>query len=135
MNLKKTFNPVITILAAMFNSAVAFAQSEEKMIDTLLPKPGKENIDKYEEIKAVGDLPILPTQNIVGTAIRAILGWSMLFTIIALVVAGIFYLTSQGKEEELSKAKSVIIYLIIGMAIMAGSYGIVIGLSQFDFFE
>lgn len=115
----------------------AYAQN----VDDLLPRPGEDkggdigNIYDSDELKAVANLPKVTTENIMTTIIRSILGWSMILTIAALVFAGIFYLRSMGNEEDLNKAKSIILYLIIGIAIMAAAYGIVLGISQFNFFE
>ncbi|MCK5345127.1 MAG: hypothetical protein KAR20_17075, partial [Candidatus Heimdallarchaeota archaeon] len=60
---------------------------------------------------------------------------AMLLTIAAIVVAAIFYILSRGNEEETSKAKNIILYLVIGMVIMAAAYGLVAGVVQFDFFK
>ncbi len=58
----------------------------------------------------------------------------MSLTIIALVIAGVYYLTAEGDEEKVGKAKNIIVYLIIGMAIMAAAFGFVSGIAQLDFF-
>lgn len=83
----------------------------------------------------VKDLPDVSLESIMATIIKALLGWSMIFTIVAIVVSAMYYLISQGKEENVSKAKNIILYLVIGMAIMAGAYGIISGITQFNFFQ
>ena len=80
-------------------------------------------------------LPEITLEQAIATTIQTILGWAMLITIIAIVVAAIYYLKSQGRDEDLTKAKSIIVYLIVGMAIMAAAYGVVTGIAQFDFFR
>lgn len=80
-------------------------------------------------------LPEVTIEQAVATAIRTILGAAMLLTIVAIVVAALFYLKSQGRDEDLTKAKTIIVYLLIGLAIMAAAYGIVTGITEFDFFE
>lgn len=115
--------------------------------DQLLPRSGEQsksgddftikldNIEKYPETGNIANLPQLTDTSLFMNIIQIILGWSMLITLVALVVAAIYYLISRGKEEDITKAKDIIIYLLIGMAIMASAYGIVVGITQFRFFD
>lgn len=149
-------NPMKTLLAKIALAIVAsimllpltYASPIEdinKQMNLLLPRPGEASTEtdfgdnstpkKYEELKAVGALPSVTINSAMTTIIKTILGWAMIITLVAIVVTGIFYLISMGKEEDISKAKDIIIYLIIGMAIMAASYGIVSGISEFNFFN
>ncbi len=50
-------------------------------------------------------------------------------------MAGVYYLKSRGQEEDITKAKTIIIYIIIGVTIMAAAYGVITGISQFNFFK
>ena len=100
----------------------------------LLPRPTTTG-EGVTELTATGNLPKVSIENFYATIIKTLLGWAMLITLAAIVVAAIYYLKSRGKEEDISKAKDIILYLAIGMAIMAGAYGIVSGLVQFEFFE
>ncbi len=112
-------------------------------VDVLLLRPGehlKDIEDEYlpdagKQIKAVAELPEVGLEDLIKTIIKTILGAAMLLTIAAIVVAAIFYILSRGNEEETSKAKNIILYLIIGMVIMAAAYGLVAGIVQFDFFK
>lgn len=104
----------------------------KNLIDTLTQKPNSS--DPNQTTKNIQNLPDVTLESVGATVIKTLLGWSMLFTIIAIVVAAMYYLTAQGKEESLSKAKSIILYLVIGLAVMAGAYGIVTGITQFNFF-
>lgn len=85
--------------------------------------------------KNIKVLPNVSVESALSLAIKTILRSAMLLTIIALVVAAIYYMTSRGKEEDITKAKDIILYLIIGMAVMAASYGVVAGLTRFNVFE
>ncbi len=87
------------------------------------------------ELEAVETLPDITAEEALATGIKTILFWSMLLTLIAIIIAAIYYLISRGKEEDLTKAKNIILYLIIGIAIMAAAYGVVSGIAQFKFFE
>lgn len=105
-----------------------------KCVDMLTGRP-IEKETPTEAARIVQQLPQITLEQAIATTIQTILGWAMLITIIAIVVAAIYYLKAQGKDEDLTKAKSIIIYLIIGMAIMAAAYGIVTGIAEFDFFR
>lgn len=106
-------------------------------IDALTSRPGQKDKIKedYPETTAVANLPNVTLESAMSEVILLILRISMLLTIIAIVVAAIYYIISRGKEEDITKAKDIILYLVIGMAIMAAAYGIVAGIAQFDFFK
>ena len=141
--LKKFSTKIFTAIIASAISLTLLAPTAygEVTADDLLPRPGEkgstyatENIEKYEELGTVAALPEVTDTALMTTVIKTILGWSMLLTIAGIVAASIYYLTSRGKEEDVTKAKDIILYLVVGMAIMAAAYGIVSGIAQFQFF-
>ena len=107
-------------------------ETTEDYINDLLPSQGSGG---NEEIAAYNDLPDLSLAEFLSVGIRTILAWSMLLTIVALVVSGIFFLTAESKDEQIAKAKTIIVYLLIGLIIMASAYAIIVGLSRFNFLE
>jgi len=132
----------LAITTAMMLVPLAYAGPVDKKVSDLLPRPGESGTEssvvitnKYKELDAVGNLPEIGIEGAMTTVIKTILGWAMIITVVALVIMGIYYLISMGNEEDISKAKDIILYLIIGMAIMAAAYGVVAGISQFDFFN
>lgn len=86
-------------------------------------------------IEAVSKLPKSNPSDIINTAVKTVLSFSMILTLISLIAAAIYYLISNGDEAKTSKAKHIILYLLIGMAIIAGSLGVVTGITQFKFLE
>lgn len=107
-------------------------------IDIMLERPGEygdEILKSPAETEAVAGLPDISLESGFKTAMKTILGASMILTIIAIVIAAAYYILSQGDEEDISKAKNIILYLVIGMVIMAAAYGIITGVVQFDFFK
>ncbi|MFH1533881.1 MAG: hypothetical protein ABID64_03035 [Nitrospirota bacterium] len=105
-------------------------------IDVMLERPSEdETVKTPAETDAVAGLPNISLESGFKTAMKTILGASMILTIIAIVFAASYYILSQGNDEDISKAKNIILYLVIGMAIMAAAYGIVTGVIQFDFFK
>lgn len=99
------------------------------LLDTLTQRPSN-NVDA----KAVKDLPSITLESGITVAIKTVLRSAFLMTIAAIVVAAIYYIISRGKEEDMTKAKDIILYLVIGMAIIAAAYGIVAGVTQFNVF-
>lgn len=101
------------------------------LIDTLTPRPTTTNTDA----KQLAKLPDVSLEGGMTLAIKAILRSAMLLTIIAIVVAAIYYIISRGKDEDVTKAKDIILYLVIGMVIIAAAYGVVAGVTQFNVFS
>lgn len=92
-------------------------------------KPSSPEIEVYEQ------LPDVSGEDLVASIIKTILGWTMILTIAAIVVAGFFYVISGGEDDDITTSKNILKYLIIGVLIEAGAYGIVAGIIQFDFFK
>ncbi len=65
-----------------------------------------------------------PVTTIVGGLISAILGLSGIVFVIMVVYAGILYLTAQGEEGNIKKAKKLLSSSIIGLIIIVSSYAI-----------
>ncbi len=138
-------NKILLTIGTLILMLCAQAQAYAAPInlDKLVPRFGestgdKTNTDlsgKYNELKVVGDLPEISAEEGVATVIITVLTWSMILALIALLAAGIYYLISRGEEENLAKAKSIVIYLLVGMLVIAGAYGLVSGISQFDFLK
>ena len=83
----------------------------------------------------VSSLPKVSMQSMITTLIKNILSFCFVLTLVALVVTGIYYLISEGNDEETGKAKKILLYLVIGMAIIGASYGIVSGITRFKLLE
>ena len=54
---------------------------------------------------------------------------------ISFVIAGLFMIISQGETEMLDKAKSIFTITVVAMIICAISLAVVVGITQFDFFN
>ena len=100
-------------------------------LDVLTKRASKPNTPTTN----IAKLPEVTIQSGIATVIKAILRAAMLLTIAAISVSAMYYLTSRGKEEDITKAKDIILYLIIGMAVMAAAYGIVAGITRFNVFD
>lgn len=104
-------------------------------VSDLLPSTTPEGYtDSGGEVGAVQALPSLSAEQAVTETIKLVLEWSMAIALIAIIVAAIYYIIGRGKEDDINKAKDILFYLIIGMAIMSAAYGVVAGIAQFKFF-
>lgn len=124
---------ITLVLISMFQTTTLAAQVD--VDNDLVPRPGDQLGGTFKELKVVSALPEVTIEEAITTTIKTILAWSMSIALITIVFIGIYYLKSMGTEEDLSKSKNMIIYLAIGMAIMAAAYGVIVGISQFDFFK
>jgi hypothetical protein len=122
------------------NSMTVFAKAEytnQPLVSELLPRSGESDAVRknYAETGAVADLPDISLEAAGTSIIKTILGWGSVFAIIAVVVAGVYYIIARGKEDDITKAKQILLYLIIGMVIMSSAYAVVSGVLDFRFFE
>ena len=93
-------------------------EQNKTIFDRLLPRPGEvpSGTPTNPELGAIGDLPEIVPEAAFTSIIKTILGASMILTIIAIGVVAFYYVTGQGEEEDMNKAKSIILYLVVGMA-------------------
>ncbi|MFA5820613.1 MAG: hypothetical protein WC873_00640 [Candidatus Gracilibacteria bacterium] len=115
-----------------FTEMTAYAEAPD--INELTPRYSPE-WGGGNETDLVAKLPDATLAQIITAIVITILKLSMVLATIAIVVAGIFYLISQGNDDQTKKAKDIVIYLLIGMAIIAASYGLIVGIAQFKFLE
>lgn len=151
--LQKISQSLTTFYILALTKTVAFAGNVDEFVEGILPKPSAQVGDEdfvgpvqegvndqgvngaEAALDAFQDLPDLSLPEFIAALIRILLGWSIIIVIVAIVVTGIFFLTAQGKDDQIAKAKDIILYLIIGLVIMASAYAIIAGLSQFNFLE
>lgn len=62
---------------------------------------------------------------IIGNVIKAVLGIIGAFALFMFVYGGILMLTSAGNQEKIKKGKDVLIWAIIGLMVILGSYVLV----------
>lgn len=70
--------------------------------------------------------------DIFGGIAKLILGVATIGIFVGLVVAGVFLVVGQGEEGSITKVKSIVMYLLIGVVILAASYAIVTGISRIN---
>lgn len=66
---------------------------------------------------------------VLGTLMKGLLGIVGVIGVIAFVIAGILYLTAAGNEEQIEKAKTTMLYSIVGMIVALLGWVIVTAIS------
>jgi len=93
------------------------------------PEYIKEKVGVYIYSNDDTELPTGSLQKeIFPQVIKIILGLASLLTFIAFIYSGIQFLTAQGNEEELTKAKNILSYTFLGLIFVLLSYAIVYGI-------
>ncbi len=121
------------IVAFLKLSSIATAIASQPTLDSLTPRPG--STTDYSDLSTIKKLPSVTIEAAIADVIKTILGWSMILSLAALVFIGVYFLKSRGEDEDTSKAKNMLKYLLIGILVIASAYGIVSGIAQIDFFK
>lgn len=96
-------------------------------------------IFKLQDVKGTEQLKKLTTavsskkessfSDIFATIINILTGVAVVMTFVGIVVAGGFFVFSEGEEGRITKARTIIMYVIVGDLIIAASYAIVKGIT------
>lgn len=105
--------------------------------ESLAPK-----VEFFEEINLkaskLGVVQQLPTGDwtvVLAGIIKIILAITGSLALVAITVGGVMMITAQGNEESISKGKNILLWSILALLFIAASYGIVLGITQLQFFE
>jgi len=98
----------------------------------LADSPAFNNLKNVGEVSTNGNAPYLPiTDNgvnslagIIGVVIQAFLGLLGIIFLAYLLLAGYSWMTAQGDEEKVTKAKDTIARAVIGVIVIVASYAI-----------
>jgi len=77
------------------------------------------NAANFSDLKGAGDLPIL-----IGKGINIVLGILGILFLIFVVYAGFLYLTAQGSDEPVKKAKKLLTTAVIGLVLIIAAFAI-----------
>lgn len=124
----------IGITAALSVLLCTFAPiSSAVSVDEVLERPGTN--ENYPELEQVANLPEVSIESGVAIFINTVLRFAFLLCLTTIVIISINLVRSDGDEDKMTQAKKMIIFLLIGMAIIAGSMAIITGVSRFNFFD
>jgi len=62
---------------------------------------------------------------VIGRIIRQAIGFVGVVGLLMFIYAGILYMTARGNEEQVTKAKNIMLWSILGIMAILGAYGLV----------
>jgi|GEM_PF-3205346 peptidoglycan biosynthesis protein MviN/MurJ (putative lipid II flippase) len=90
------------------------------------PKTGKEGNQNLESLrKNVTSNKEKTYSDFIADFIKILTGVAVVMTFVGLIVAGGFFVFSEGEEGRVTKARTIMIYVIIGDLIIAVSYAVI----------
>jgi len=145
MKIKKILQIGILIsvmMLAFTNSYVAYAKDTTSTTNTYTVD---DLIYKFDSTKTSEDgnttdyISSLPEATNIELTIGKIVKYGLILAnilaFISFVVAGVMMIISEGDSETLDKSKSIFTMTIVAMIVCAVSLAIVVGITQFDFFN
>ncbi len=102
--------------------------------DLLYPFKYTNKTNENTKISLVKNLPSGTPQGTILQITKIILSIAGSLAFVSFTVSGIFFLVAQGQDEKLSKAKGMLIWSIVGLAIIAVSFALVTGIANLEFF-
>ncbi len=91
------------------------------------PKPGSEKVDTFS-VPDISDLNKLGTTNIntiIGRMVKGALGIIGTIAFALFVYAGLLWMVSGGNSDRMGKAKDILVWTSLGIAVIFASYAIV----------
>lgn len=124
--MKKIVTTFLTAIIALSSISLAFAD------DRLVPKLNPVNQSKGQGsfIGVVQQLPDGEWTTILAGIVQFLLAITGSLALVSFTVGGIMMITAQGKDEQISKGKGVLMWSVLALIIIAVSYAIVLGISR-----
>ncbi|MBU1612949.1 hypothetical protein KKC87_00765 [Patescibacteria group bacterium] len=115
---------VVAVFAFIFLYAnLVLSQSAEPIS---IADPNSELAQGLQVIEEPLGLPTTDIRLIVANVIRAALGLVGIVMVVLIIYAGFLWMTAGGNEEQITRAKKMIINAVIGLAIILSAYSIVL---------
>ncbi|MBI5152007.1 hypothetical protein HZA39_00570 [Candidatus Peregrinibacteria bacterium] len=125
------------ILTGWMMPAISYAQGQQ----TVKPAELFKVETSIGEGKSLGNLQGLQKTTDVGgkaedfpkfyaAVTKILLGAASVLVVVGFFSAGVVYLSAQGNEETIKKAKNILLYTLLGILIIAAAYGITYGIAQ-----
>ena len=110
------------------NSHSLIAVEAETFFHVSKDTEGKVGLVKTIAEKTGGDW-----QAVLAGIIKLVLSITGAIALTSFTYAGVMFVTARGNEDQLTKAKHMIFWSLLALAIIATSYAIVLGVSQLQF--
>ncbi len=81
-----------------------------------------------------GDVPATTVEWFLSQLIRQLFRFAWLFILVAFIVSGIFFILAKDNEERVTKARNMILYSLVGFAVISLAFAFVKGFTAIDFF-
>jgi len=135
MKTKKALTLLMTFIVSFWAYAgLSFAANSLIAQQNPLFKPSQTTNKVQTKLDLVKNLPNKTLNELTSSIIKILLAICGSLALGSFTVGGIIMITAQGDETKISKGKMVLIWSIAGLAVIAVSYGIVVGVSQLQFF-
>jgi len=127
-NIKQIILSVATAIGYIcITTTLALAQTSA-LIPDVKPSTGS-------KVTLVQNLPSGTWQTVLTNVINLILAITGSLALIAITVGGLMMIAALGNEEQINKGKGILMWAVMALAVIAASYGIVIGLTQLQIFQ
>lgn len=90
--------------------------------DTADQKAAAKLIQMKAEAAKLNQLPTTNAQQIIGLAVKALMMFMGAIMFLLVVYGGVLWMTASGNSEKIDKAKNIIIWAALGVAVMLVSY-------------
>jgi len=128
----KTITEVFLVLLALAIvlcvANICLAQVPDIYPNVYLPSNDEDSKINYLTRLPGGDWRLILSQ-----VIQMILQVTGSLTLISFTVGGVMMITSQGNEEKITKGKTIMLWSVGALVIIAASYAIVLGITQLSF--
>lgn len=123
MSKKIIFSSLFLLIFSLLTAFGASAQSADATLDGLKTTANKVTAFK-DQAKQTDDVSRNFIQTGAGQIIGTVLSFVGVIFLILMIYAGIMWMTAQGNEQQVTKAKDLLINSIIGMIIIFAAYAI-----------
>lgn len=137
ISLKKIQIGVLMMIIFLLGSQVTHAQTTTNKpdIDKLIYTFETEGTTDPTTTDYIASLPDADPGLVLGQVTYYALVVANLLAFISFLASGVFMIISQGNDEDLTKAKSMLIYTVLAMVICAAALAIVTGITRLQFFS
>jgi len=113
------------ILACFSMGMFMVAESVNADIGSQIKSPEfNEVADKVYNENPSGDVITTSVQDIIAYVINSVLGLLGVIFLVLIIYAGFLWMTATGNDEQVTKAKNILIRAIIGVIIIVAAYAI-----------